>query len=112
MPAGESLLAFAYQILQAELVRIHTEFACDGIYMRFRGEESLRLAGRAHLPAREIIRVDARNLDARVRGAIAAAGVSNTSHDRPWSESAVGAAVQIGVHLMGNDRPIPFDTGF
>ena len=109
--AGQRDVALFHEILHAELVGIHADLARDAIHVRLRGEESLRLAGRAHLPAGKIVRVDARDRNARVLGAVAAARMSDAADHRARPESAVGAGVEISVHLMGNDRAVALDAG-
>ena len=44
-------------------------------------------------------------------GAITAAGVSDSSDDCPWPETAVGAAVEVRFHLMSDHRPVALDAG-
>ena len=110
--AGKSDVPFFHEILHAKFVRIHAELARDAIHMRLGSEKPLRLARGAHLSAGKIVRVDARNGDARMLGAVTAARVSDPADDGAGSKSTVRAGVEISVHLVGDDRAVTFDAGF
>jgi len=58
MSAGQRFIAFFDQILQAKLRGIHAKLAGDTIHVGFGGKKSLRLAGCAHLTARQIVRIN------------------------------------------------------
>jgi len=55
--------------------------------MGFRGEKSLGFTGRAHLAAGKIVRVDARDRDARVLRALVAARMSDAADNGAGSKS-------------------------
>ena len=84
-----------------------TQSICDSA-----AKKSLRLARGAHLAAGKIIRVNARNGDARMLGAVTAARVRDPADNGAGSKSAVGAGVEISVHLVGDNRAVTFDAGF
>ena len=59
-------VAIAHEIFLPELDRIHLEFLRDQIHLALVGEESLRIAGRAHMAARNLVGVDHVLFDERV----------------------------------------------
>ncbi len=111
MTAGQGDIAFYYQVFHAEFVGVHADLARDAVHVRFGCEKTLGLARRAHLPSGQIIGVNPRDGNARMLGAVTAAGMGDAVDDRARSKAAISAGVEIGIHLMGNNGAIALDAG-
>ena len=63
-------IAVAHEIFLAELYRVHRQFLRDQIHLAFIGKDPLRIAGRAHVAAGNLVRVDHVLFDECVRNLI------------------------------------------
>ena len=63
--AHRRLVAIADDVLEPEIQRVHADGVRDLVHVRLAGEHALRLAGTAHVAARDRVRVHLGGLEAR-----------------------------------------------
>ena len=84
----------------------------DHVHLAFIGKESLGIAGRAHMAAGDLVRVNHVFFDEHVRNLVRPSGQVRAVEKSVGFERAVSAAVEDKTHTVGDQGAVFFYTGF
>ena len=94
------------QVLLAEVGGVHAQRLGQQVELALVGEEPLRVARRAHVPARHLVGVHHVLFHEGVGHVVGAGGLLRTAEDAVGLERAVGAGVEDEVHVVGGDGTV------
>src|SRR5262245_45434973 len=94
-----TLVSIAQGVQPAEYKRVHAQPARDRVGVRFYGESELRLPWTPHVPARNLIRINANASDAYMRDPIAARRARGAAQRHARAQAGVGAVVEDNLHF-------------
>ena len=106
------MVAVLHEIHAPVFRRIDAQFFCHDVGLAFTGKGTLRVARRAHVSARKFIGVNVFLFDVGVGNPVRPRGFMGAHEKTLGSISAISAAVENIFHLLGDQQPVFFHTGF
>src|SRR4030095_9499998 len=112
MAADRRLITVAQHVFALELRRVHFELARDDVQLTLVGEKSLRVAGRAHVAAGNLVRVNHSFFDQAVGDLVRPGAGRRADQITRRLHRSIRAAVEQKIDMVRDDRAVFLDAGF
>ena len=110
--ADGCLITIVQHVLTFELRRVHVELTRHHVHLAFVSKKSLRIAGRPHVPARHLVRIDEPFFNETIEDFVGSSAGLGADQIPRWLHRSVSAAVEQKVHVVGHDKTVLLHARF